>query len=554
MIFRFERFELDDARRELRRDGGRVEVQPLVLELLLYLVRHRDRVVPKDELLSALWPGAAVTDASLTRAISMARRAIDGPGREAPAIRNAARQGYRFCLEVGAEAGPVEPARAVPAPLPRIRYARSGDVHIAHQVLGSGSPDILVVQGWVWSLEHVFADPSAAAFHRQLAAWGRLIVFDKRGTGLSDRVDELPGLEQRMDDLRAVLDAAGSEKALLLGISEGGPMCMLYAATWPERTLGLVLAGGYARMLQAPDHPCGTPPPQDTALQRYIRERWGAGETFLSTAPSRRDDPAARALAARGEQLGASPGAALKLWEMNKSIDVRELLPAIHVPTLVLHTTGDRMVGVEQGRLLARSIPGARYLELPGEDHVVWTGAAGERALAEIGAFVRACAGGRGHEAETVLATVLMADLVRPAAGASEALEQGLGGSLARYRGRRIAGPPGVAAAAFDGPVRAIRCACALRDALAPKLPIRVGLHTAEIELRAGRIVGAGAEIGAGVMHAARAGEVLVSRTVRDLVHGSGVAFEPRGARSLPGVPEPWPIFAVVAPEPQIRE
>jgi pimeloyl-ACP methyl ester carboxylesterase len=378
MIFRFGEHELDLPRRELREGGRVVSMQPQVFELLTYLVERHERVVSKDELLDAIWDDPEVTESSLQRTVSQARAALGESGREL--VRTLPKHGYRFVGEVtqestlGVEAGPT------------IQYARSGELHVAYSVLGAGSLDVVLVLGWTFSMRSLFERPEMVANLTALSRVGRVILFDKRGTGLSDRVKQLPSLDERMQDLLAVLDAAGSEQAIVIGISEGGPLALRLAATHRERLCGLVLVGAFARLAAAADHPIGWDAASADRLRKYIRTGWGSGKSLLTMAPSLANDPEHRRWAARAERDGGSPGAALELFEMNLAVDVRGLLPAIAVPTVVLHCTGDRQIDVRHGRQLAREIPGARLIELTGDDHAFAFEHAGvlQRAVSEL--------------------------------------------------------------------------------------------------------------------------------------------------------------------------
>lgn len=362
MIFRFGAHELDLLRRELREGGRVVAIQPQVFELLAYLVERHERAVSKDELLDAIWNDLDALEGSLQRTVSQARAALGDAGHEL--IRTLPKHGYRFVGPVTQQAEPAQLAAPV------IRYVASDDLHIAYSVLGSGDVDIVLVSGWTFSMRSLFEQPEMAANVASFCRSGRVIVFDKRGTGLSDRVKKLPTLEERMSDLLAVLDAAGSQRAVVVGVSEGGPLALTLAAAHPERLRGLVLVGSFARLAAAADHPIGWRPADAARLRGYIRTAWGAGKSLLTLAPSRAQEPEYCAWAARAERDGASPGAALDLFEMNLAADVRALLPKITVPTVVLHHTEDRQVDVRHGRGLAAGIRGARLIELPGDDHV----------------------------------------------------------------------------------------------------------------------------------------------------------------------------------------
>lgn len=544
MQTRFLDFELDPARRELRKHGAIVDVQPLVYELLLYLVSHRDRVVPKEELLDVLWAGAAVTDGSLARAVSLARRALDDDDRAAPIIRTHPRVGYRFTAAVKRA-----DARAADAPgrtgrdLPvRSGYADAGGTHIAYQVLGDGPRDLVVVHGWILSMASMWEDDVVADFHRRLAEHARLILFDKRGTGLSDRVKTLPGLAQRMEDLTAVLDAVGSSRARVLGISEGAPMSLLYAASHPERVTGLALLGGFARMMRDVDQPFGWTAEDVERLCSYIRTRWGEGATLSASFASRSHLPEVAAWLARAEQMGGSPGAAMELWNMNRSIDVRDVLPVLRTQGLVLHSSQDRVIDVAHGRWLAEQIEGARYVELDGVDHVPISPPHAERVVQEIVAWLDRP--GAPPVARRRLATLLLcrSDSEREA-GALESIDQ----LLLAHGGRRVDAGRAECSALFDGPVAAARCARAIVAALRRQgARARLAFHCGELECHepnaddAGsdaiarasmRVQGPAVEVAAGLLDLAEPGEVLASGTVTELAVGSGLEFEPRSSR-----------------------
>ncbi len=441
---------------------------------------------------------------------------------------------------------------------PETKYARSGNLHIAYQVVGDGSLDLVFVHGWISHIEHLWEEPSIARFLRGLASFSRLILLDKRGTGLSDPVplDELPTLEQRMDDVRAVMDAAGSRRAALLGTSEAGALNLLFAATHPERTAALILLNSYARLAWSEDYPFGIPADAADALLDGIEKGWGTGVAFEALVASQADNEAMRRWWARYQRLAASPGAAVTLLRRAFDTDARAVLPLIAAPTLILHRAGDPFSGPEHGRYLAQHIPGARYVELSGGDHLFFVQDA-DPLLAEIQEFLTGVR--EGGEAERVLATVLFVDIVGSTEHAVrlgdrrwrdllDAYYRAVRGELARFRGREIDTAGDGLFAMFDGPARAIRCACAIRDAVrALGLAVRVGVHTGECEVIGAKIGGLAVHIGARVTAAAGVDDVLVSSTVKDLVAGSGLRFEDRGAHVLKGVPGEWRLFAVAA-------
>jgi class 3 adenylate cyclase len=441
---------------------------------------------------------------------------------------------------------------------PKTRYARSGDVNIAYQVVGEGPIDLVYVPGWVSNIETAWEDPHVSRFLERLASFSRLILFDKRGTGLSDRVSisELPTLEQRMDDVRAVMDAADSERAALFGASEGGVMCTLFAATYPDRTAALVIYGSYAKGTATAEYPHGLA--EQEGIEEFIgalTEVWDdAGGLLNIWAPSASDDPVTQAAFGRYLRTGASPSAVVALTRMNAAVDIRPILPVIAVPTLVIHRSEDMIVPVEAGRDLAAKIQGAKYVELPGEDHL-WFHGDTDAILGEVEEFLT---GTRAAEiVDRILATVMFTDIVDSTRKAAELGDRRWRDLLARHdtlmrrelerhRGREVKTLGDGFLATFDGPARAIRCACSARDAMrALGVEVRAGLHTGECELIGDDLGGIAVNIGARVGSVAGPGEVLVSRTVTDLVAGSGIEFTERGAHSLKGVPGEWQLYAV---------
>lgn len=430
------------------------------------------------------------------------------------------------------------------------RYARSGDVHIAYQAYGEGDCNLIVVPPFVSHIENFWDQPDCASWFARLGSFARVAVFDKRGTGMSDRVADLPGLDQRMDDVRAVMDAAGMDRAAILGISEGGPLACMFAATHPQRCRALVLYGSFARF--------SSWLPDEAALAAfigYIGSHWGSGGSLGLFAPSRAGDPAFQAWWGRFERLGASPSAATALMRMNSQIDVTDIASAVRVPTLVVHRQEDVTISAEGGRLLAERIAHARYLELPGRDHLPFVGDNTEEILDAIEEFLTGSVA--ASVTDRVLATVLFLDLERSTERAaslgdrrwSELLGAHLEATrreLARFRGREIDTAGDGLFASFDAPARAIRCALALSAATRRLgLKARIGVHTGECEVMGDKLGGIAVHIGARVAGLALADEVLVTSTVRDLVAGSGIRFEDRGAHLLKGVPGEWRLHAV---------
>jgi len=429
-------------------------------------------------------------------------------------------------------------------------YVTSGEVFVAYQISGQSGPDLLVAPGFVSHLEQMWENPNAARLFHALGGFSRLIRFDKRGTGLSDRGVGIPHLDERIDDIRAVLDAAKSERAFLFGISEGGPMAMLFAATYPERVAGLILFGTYARAI-------GASVPQDdlAAAEREVRENWGTGRSLSGFAPSAASNPAAVANFAKFERLSASPSDVIHLLRMNSEIDVRAILPTIRVPTLVIHRRDDVRVRSQAGRELAATIPGARYVELPGSDHVPG-GTDQDRIVEEIRQFMGASPA--SAEVDRVLSTVLFTDIVdstRRAAAAGdrqwrstlEAHHAVVRSQLQRHRGREVKTTGDGFLALFDGPARAVRCAQEIVKAVRPlEIEVRAGVHTGEVEMMGDDVGGIAVHIAARVAQKANASEVLVSSTVKDLVAGAGLKFVEQGPAELKGLSEPMRLFGAL--------
>jgi len=438
------------------------------------------------------------------------------------------------------------------------RYAKSGDVNVAYQAVGEGPRDLVYVPGWVSNIEVMWEEPSMARFLRRLVSFSRLILFDKRGTGMSDPVplDQMPTLEERMDDVRAVMDAVGSEKATLLGHSEGGNMSILFAATYPRRTEGLILAGCYAKRIPSADYPWAPSVERRAAEIEEVERTFGDPDALPSwIAPSRMGDEAFRNWLARYLRLGSSPRAAAHLLEMNTQIDTTRILSSVQAPTLCLYRTDDADVKVDEGRWIASQIPNATFVEIPGADHLL-NAAGADLILAEIEEFITGYR--TGLSPERTLATVLFTDIVGSTEMAArlgdrawrELLERhnaAVRTEVERFRGRVIGTQGDGFLATFDGPARAIKAAQSIVETLRPLgVVVRSGLHTGEIEIVGEDVAGLAVHIGARVGALAGPGEVLVSRTVKDLVAGSGIEFEDRGIHTLKGVPDEWQVYAAV--------
>lgn len=438
-----------------------------------------------------------------------------------------------------------------------IRYAESGDVSIAYRTAGEGPPDILLAPGFVSHCEELWSSRYLGGPQRQAATFGRLILYDKREQGLSDRIGRPPTVEEMRDDALAVLDATGAERPVVFGVSEGGAAAILLAATYPERCSHLVLWGAYARMTEAPGYPQGLP---EETLDRFadqIRRDWGGPVGIQGFAPSWIGNAEAEGDWARLLRLGTSPAGAGALMALYKDLDVREALPLISAPTLVMHRSDDVIVPVALGRYLADNIPGARSVEFPGVDHLV-AARDDDAILGEVQEFVTGTRAARG--AERVLSTVLFTDIVDSTAHAAELGDRAwrdlldrhddlVQRQIERHQGRAVKSTGDGFLATFDGPARAIRCASAVASAVRQLgIDVRAGLHSGECELRNGDVGGMAVHIGARVAARAGSGEVLVSGTVKDLVVGSGIEFEDRGSTELKGVPGEWRLFAVSGP------
>jgi len=444
--------------------------------------------------------------------------------------------------------------------VPETRYTLSGDVNIAYQVVGEGPIDLVFIPSMTHHVELVWENPSQAQFFSRLASISRLLLFDKRGTGMSDRVAG-GTLEVRMDDIRAVMDAAGTERAVLCGLGDGGPLCALFAATYPERTTALVLINTTPRFVRSPELPwLPTRAERERDIEEVVR-RWGnreaAAEFFRRGSPSATEEE--RQSFARVITLSVSPGSAAAYLRMNLDVDICDVLPLIRVPTLVIQRTEIEVLDRRNGRYLAEHIPGARLVELPGRDFAPQLGDP-ERLFAELESFLKDVVEGEPWEAEPdrILATVLFTDIVGATARAAELGDRAwrellqkhhetVRSELGRFRGKEMDTAGDGFFATFGGPARAIHCASAIRESISElDLEVRAGLHSGECELVDGKAGGIAVHIGARVASLAGPGEVLVSSTVKDLVAGSGIEFEDRGEHQLKGISEAWHLFTVV--------
>jgi pimeloyl-ACP methyl ester carboxylesterase/DNA-binding winged helix-turn-helix (wHTH) protein len=579
VVYEFGKFRLD-AVEHLLFDGTKIiPLTPKAFEILLLLVENCGHALTKEEMLAKVWQDSFVEENNLAQNISILRRII---GDEA--IETVSRRGYRFIAQVnllGEELlQPIVIHEKISAKIifddekddlkanimnviqglthahlpvhkPETHYVQNGEVNIAYQTVGHGDIDIVFVMGWVSHLEYFWEEPHFAQFLSRLASFSRLILFDKRGTGLSDRVPihELPTLEERMDDVRAVMDAVGSKQAVLLGVSEGGPMCSLFAATYPERTSALIMIGSYAKRIKDEDYPWGVDLVDREEFFETMKRDWGKPVGIEERAPTMANDEKFRDWWATYLRMGASPGAAVALTQMNAEIDIRQVLPTIRVPSLVIHRSGDLCLKVEEGRFLASQISGCKYVELGGIDHLPFVGEQDE-ILDEIEEFLTGVR--HADEYDRVLATVLAIKFVNQNFDTSnwndliERSRDFVSRQIQLFKGREVSFDEHGILATFDGPARAIRCASSITDA-AVRLGLRVktGLHTGECDVLGDKISGVAVNMAGKIADDAEFGEILASRTVKDLVAGSGLNFVESNLKTFDDVQGNWRIFSV---------
>jgi pimeloyl-ACP methyl ester carboxylesterase len=533
--YRFGEYVLDTDTLELRAGAAGIDVEPQVFEVLAYLVRHNERVVPKEELLDEVWGDRFVSESALTTRIKQARQAVGDNGRDQVVIKTLHGRGYRFVAALDENQDAIVPSAPTPAvtTVPRTYYAESDGASIAYQTFGEG-PDLVLITGFGTNVEVQWEHPMMASLLRRLGGFSRVTVLDKRGTGLSDRMarDDPPSLETRADDLEVVMDAAGIERATVFGSSEGGSLAVLFTAAHPERTERLVLhntwAAGADMQRRFPD-----------ALETVSRH-WGSGGIYSWLGPSLAASPNGREFLSRYEKQAATPRAARQLLELSYQIDLTSVLGAVLTPTLVLHRRDDEVVPFAHGEQLAAGIPGAQLVPLDGRDHALWSGA-DEQLFGALEDFVHgmnAVAPG-----ERFLATVLCVDIVESTERLDE-FHDVASKVVDGHRGRVVKATGDGVLATFEGPGRAVQAACAVRSAVAPLgLSVRSGLHTAEIERRGDDVAGLGVDIAGRVAEKTPPGQVWVSRTVTDLVAGTGLRFTDRGTYELEGLDHPWALF-----------
>ena len=585
-IYEFDKFRLDEQERLFFNGERAVSLAPKIFDTLLYLVENGGRLVRKEQMLETIWEDSFVEENNLAQNISYLRKIL-GETKNKKFIETIPKLGYRFVAPVNViETEAIESVifeqnsvrlfvedkakeLQVPGSIfqagqknlgtrnseleispPETHYVQNGEVNIAYQTIGGGDIDIVFVMGWVSHLEYFWKEPHFASFLNRLASFSRLILFDKRGTGLSDRVplSELPTLEQRMEDVHAVMDAVGSEKAVLIGVSEGGPMCSLFAATYPERTTALVMIGSYAKRIKDDDYPWGVSKDDRDKFFEMMQRDWGKPVGIEERAPSLANDEIFRDWWATYLRMGASPGAAVALTKMNAEIDIRNVLPSIRVPSLVIHRTGDLCLKLEEGRFVASQIPGCKFVELDGIDHLPFVGNQDE-VLDEIEEFLTGMR--HSEEIDRVLATVLNVRIEPNEKtenwqqiydnGQIHFLRQ-----LELFKGREISFAENNLLAAFDGPARAIRCACSINEsAQRLGLKIKSGLHTGECEVLGREYSGFAVKLAQHIAGESDFGEILVSRTVKDLVAGSGISFAERVVKSFTETQGEWRLFNV---------
>ena len=605
IIYQFGNFSLDAAERLLFDGTDTISLTPKAFDTLLLLIENGGHVLSKEEIMERVWADSFVEENNLAQNISILRKAL-GETNGAKFIETVSKRGYRFIAPVevidrqkndsitvertGARiviegefeeereldvfletarnqpvgshnqnsnlhiSAPPHPAFSLSSFVPETRYVQNDDVNIAYQIVGDGDLDIVFVMGWVSHLEYFWKHHLFASFLNRLASFSRLILFDKRGTGLSDRVaiKDLPTLEQRMEDVHAVMDAVGSERAVLIGVSEGGPMCSLFAATYPERTTALVMIGTYAKRIRDEDYPWGVSLEDREEFFEMMYRDWGKPVGIEERAPSMAHDEEFRDWWATCLRMGASPGAAVALTKMNAEIDVRNVLPTVRVPSLVIHRSGDLCLKVEEGRFVAAQIPDCKYVELSGIDHLPFVGEQDE-ILDEIEEFLTGMR--HSEEIDRVLATVMCVKIIEPHEQAVEIANwenlMARSGVYVRrqlelFKGREVSFDENGLLATFDGPARAIRCACAI-TASAARLGIRVktGLHTGECDVFDEKYSGVAVELAKKIAEESTLGTILASRTVKDLVAGSGIKFQEYGQKTFAEISGEWRLFTV---------
>ena len=529
LIYEFDQFRVDTTAFEVTCDGKRLEAQPQVIELLILLLSGQDEVVSRDDIFAQVWKGRVVSDTALSSRIKSVRQLLGDDGETQRYIRTIHGRGFRF---VG-NAKTIDLQAATNAK-PQTRYAKSENIHIAYQVYGDGPVNLVIAPGFVSHIENYWDSPEMASWLSALGHHATVALFDKRGTGLSDSVSTLPGMDERMDDVRAVMDAVGWDSAFIMGISEGGSLAALFAAAYPQRCLGVILYGAFAQFKSW--HAT------DESLQQmfdYIETLWGTGVSLPYFAPSVGEDPDAIEWWGKFERLGGTPGAAIALMTMNSQIDISKILSAIRVPALVIHRTEDVLIDFEGGQFLADHIPNAQLFQLPGPDHLAWFGDNTDQITAAIGDFLAGEV--MASVPDTVLTTVLCVQIKTTESRDGTAAEEWLNAArdaichrFRRFQGHQIAPQNGCQLASFDGPARAMHCALDIVKSLTEnQMSASIGLHTGEASLTDDGVIGLPVDVALEIASKALDDQVLITSTVKDLTAGSGIKIDP--VKSAPG-------------------
>jgi len=534
VIYQFEQFVVDTNLFRLHLNESELPVRPQVFDLLVYLIENRDRVVTRDELLEHLWQGKVVTDSALGVQLKNARKVVNDTGDRQQVIKTVHGRGYRFIAEVfesetdiANEPVKVETHIDPSPPIPKVSFAENDGVSIAYQVFGKGDHDLVIIPGFFSNIDVFWEQPQVVKYFRALARFARVILIDRRGTGLSDRVAP-PTLEEQIDDVTAVMDAVGSRKAVLLGNSEGGSMCALFAASHPDRTASLILIGSNAKWTKSDDYPQGADKGEVERWFSEVEKEWGGPISIDHLSPSLSGDEAYRLWWAKFMRSSASKTDAIALLRMSMETDLLAVLPTIKVPTLVLQAIDDRSNPLEQGRDLARRIPGAKLVEVNAGDHVPWGDGCPE--------FVRHIEGFLGNVnppeiSSRILTTVLCFELNTASTLRRDLLDE-IRDILQLFRGQELKMGSGGFNAMFDGPGRAVRCAWAIKElSQRHDLAMSFGLHAGECEVRGDVLDGVAFRVAASLAGLNTPGDILVSKTIKDLVAGSGIKFEDSGAK-----------------------
>jgi pimeloyl-ACP methyl ester carboxylesterase len=546
MIYQFDQFLVDKSQYRLLHNDVELTVRPQVFELLVYLIENRDRVVTRDELLENLWPGKVVTDSALGVQLKNVRKAVKDTGASQHVIKTIHGRGYQFIADVVESKPDTNPGPAGSLDhrvrIPRTRFVENNGVNIAYQVFGEGKHDLVVIPGWLSNLDIFWEQPRVVRYFLALAQIARVILIDRRGTGLSDRVAP-PTLEEQIDDVTAVMDAADSSRAVLLGYSEGGSMCALFAASHPERTTSLILIGSNAKWIKSDDYPHGADREEVERWFAEVEKDWGGPISIDPLSPSLASDGEYRQWWAKFLRSSASKADAIALLRMNMETDLLTVLPCIDVPTLVLQARDDRSNPLEKGRDLARRIPNAKLVEINAGDHVPW----GDGCV-EIVRHIKDFLGNaiKTEISNRILTTVLFFDLTWASDKPRGFLDE-VRGMLNFYRGQELKINSGGFNAIFDGPGRAVRCAWAIRELASQSgLTPSFGLHAGECEIYGETLKGAAFRVAACLATNNPGGEILVSRTIMDLVAGSGIKFENIATHSIDEIPNDMGILKVL--------